>query len=378
MFEEIFFPRTAERYRAAPLVEQRERYLVHLRETGARRATLRKCANDQLSLVRLLNLKEGEQSAAFPRSRPWPRSGRSRRDAGVTGRHLPRRERVLSATASNGCAFWAGSMKPNEERHPHQRRGRDIRRMDAQRTRPVRSDHTRLLPRRRPILLLAGRKRHAAGRGPDGRHRRCHCGRAQAGSLEPKDDARLRAASEGVLPLRRGARLVPGGAGRGDHGASVHGGRDRAEGREARRRPAPAGSVQGDRPVDKRDRAILMLFVAYGLRAGEVAGLRLDDLDWENEIDSRSLPEARTDPSLAALAGGRQRHSPLHTGSPSIRSSGAASSSHRTRPIRPLGRKTLGKIVRDRLAESASSPVDAERMRCGMRRPSIFWIRACR
>src|SRR5579863_4139838 len=59
MFEEIFFPRTAEKYRAAPLVEQRERYLVHLREAGARRSTLRKCANDQLSLVRLLNLKEG-------------------------------------------------------------------------------------------------------------------------------------------------------------------------------------------------------------------------------------------------------------------------------------------------------------------------------
>ena len=59
MLEEIFFPRTAERYRAAPLVEQRERYLVHLRETGAKRPTLRKCANDQLSLVRLLELKEG-------------------------------------------------------------------------------------------------------------------------------------------------------------------------------------------------------------------------------------------------------------------------------------------------------------------------------
>jgi hypothetical protein len=59
MFEEIFFPRTVERYRAAPFVEQRERYLIHLRKTGARRPTLRKCANDQLSLVRLLNLKEG-------------------------------------------------------------------------------------------------------------------------------------------------------------------------------------------------------------------------------------------------------------------------------------------------------------------------------
>jgi integrase/recombinase XerD len=61
MFEEIFFPRTVERYRAAPLVEQRERYLVHLGETGAKRPTLRKCANDQLSLVSLLKLKEGSR-----------------------------------------------------------------------------------------------------------------------------------------------------------------------------------------------------------------------------------------------------------------------------------------------------------------------------
>src|ERR1700746_2868548 len=61
MFEEIFFPRTAERYRAAPLVEQRERYLVHLKQAGAKRSTLRKCANDQLSLVRLLNLEGGSR-----------------------------------------------------------------------------------------------------------------------------------------------------------------------------------------------------------------------------------------------------------------------------------------------------------------------------
>ena len=61
MFEEIFFPRTAEKYRAAPLVEQRERYLVHLKGLGTARGTLRKCANDQLSLVRLLNLQEEER-----------------------------------------------------------------------------------------------------------------------------------------------------------------------------------------------------------------------------------------------------------------------------------------------------------------------------
>ena len=39
-------------------------------------------------------------------------------------------------------------------------------------------------------------------------------------------------------------------------------------------------TTDGDRPADKRDRAILMLLIVYGLRAGEVRGLQLDDLDW--------------------------------------------------------------------------------------------------
>jgi hypothetical protein len=55
MFDEIFFPRTAEKHRAAPLAEPRARYLRHLKEIGARRSVLRKCANDHLNLVRLLN-----------------------------------------------------------------------------------------------------------------------------------------------------------------------------------------------------------------------------------------------------------------------------------------------------------------------------------
>jgi integrase len=42
--------------------------------------------------------------------------------------------------------------------------------------------------------------------------------------------------------------------------------------------------TEGDRPVDIRDRAILMLLAIYGLRAGEVNRLRLEDLDWEREL----------------------------------------------------------------------------------------------
>lgn len=40
----------------------------------------------------------------------------------------------------------------------------------------------------------------------------------------------------------------------------------------------------GDRPKDIRTRALLLLLAIYGLRAGEVVRLRLEDFDWENEI----------------------------------------------------------------------------------------------
>jgi integrase/recombinase XerD len=41
------------------------------------------------------------------------------------------------------------------------------------------------------------------------------------------------------------------------------------------------GSLATEKPRDIRDRAIIMLFALYGLRSGEVARLRLEDVDWE-------------------------------------------------------------------------------------------------
>lgn len=107
-------------------------------------------------------------------------------------------------------------------------------------------------------------------------------------------------------------------------------------------------SVQGERPVDRRDHAILMLFVAYGLRAGEVAGLRLDDLDWENEIVRVRCPKPRRThvwPLSPAVGHAILRYiteaRPTGHGRSLFFTSRA--------PIRPVSRKTLGKIVRDRL-----------------------------
>ena len=43
-------------------------------------------------------------------------------------------------------------------------------------------------------------------------------------------------------------------------------------------------AAEGGRPVDIRDRAVLMLLAVYGLRAGEVAALSPGDFDWAQEV----------------------------------------------------------------------------------------------
>jgi len=40
----------------------------------------------------------------------------------------------------------------------------------------------------------------------------------------------------------------------------------------------------GDRPLDVRDRALLLLLAVYGLRSGEVRTLKLDDVDWQRNL----------------------------------------------------------------------------------------------
>ena len=53
-------------------------------------------------------------------------------------------------------------------------------------------------------------------------------------------------------------------------------------------------STNGDRPVDIRDRAILMLFAVYGLRSEEVQRLQLEDVDWDKELINIVRPKPRT------------------------------------------------------------------------------------
>jgi integrase/recombinase XerD len=52
-------------------------------------------------------------------------------------------------------------------------------------------------------------------------------------------------------------------------------------------------STGGEAPRDTRDHAILMLLAIYGLRSGEVRGLRLEDLDWTREVIRVERPKLR-------------------------------------------------------------------------------------
>ena len=105
---------------------------------------------------------------------------------------------------------------------------------------------------------------------------------------------------------------------------------------------------EGDRRSELRDRAILMVLIAYGLRAGEVAGLRLDDLDWTQETLRVRCPKP-----------GRTHHYPLSrgVGQTILRYIREVRPPRPDRtlfltlnaPIRPMTRGAIGHVVSSRL-----------------------------
>ena len=348
MLEEIFFPRTVERYRAAPLVEQRERYLIHLRRTGARRQTLRKCANDQLSLVRLLKLKEGSRvrlSQIEAATAIWSRPKGRRCDRSASSKAMAR----FVTHAVRWLRFLGWLDEPEREPHPHHAKiaifEKWLRQERGLSTATIQdycraTDHLfcRLAAKRVALsavrmtdiddVIAAEHKRGAWNR------RTIHDYAQRLRAFFRFAEARgwcVRGVANGIMPPRfMRDEGVPKGLKRADVQRLL-------------------ATTEGDRPVDKRDRAILMLFIAYGLRAGEVGGLRLDDLGWENEILRVGCPKP-----------GRTHTYPLSRGVGDailryireVRPSGFGRALFFTMraPIRPLDRRALGKIVKDRLA----------------------------
>lgn len=348
MFEDIFFPHTAIEYRAAPLVEQRERHLVHLRDSGASRSTLRKWANDQLSLVRLLNLNEGsrvhpsqiEAAAEIwskPKGRRWKKSASPKARARFIGRGI------------RWLRFLGWLEEPKQKRHSHHLEVTTFEGWLCKErnlaTATIRdycqaADHLFFLLDERctPLKLVqmadiddaiaAEYKRGAWAR----RTIHDYAQRLRAFFLyaESRNWCRAGLAAGIMAPRFMADEGVPKGIKRHDVLRLL-------------------ASVQRGRPIDKRDHAILMLLTTYGLRAGEVVGLRLDDLDWENDIIRVRCPKpGRTHIWPLSSDVGNAILSYIRVGRPTGYGRNLFFTSYA--PIRPVTTQTITKIVHDRLA----------------------------
>ena len=101
----------------------------------------------------------------------------------------------------------------------------------------------------------------------------------------------------------------------------------------------------------RRDYAILMLLSSYGLRAGEITSLRLDDVDWQGDVlrIHHSKTGAHSELPLFARCG--KRHPGLSPEGPS-KDRGARDFHCGSRPISPLSVRLLFILARSQPANS--------------------------
>ena len=280
MFETLFCcPRTIASYRIAPLFEERSRCLSHCAKNGLKRDSLRRIAHCQLDLIRITDLQANEslevvrieevadilsQSKANRFKRKCSSATRKRFVAHATGwmrfldclskppvsshpycteiasfKTYARKERGWSETTiDNTCDFVARFLIWMDNRGVALTTV-SIVEVDDILMQYQASHHWS----RSTVRLYATHLR-----------RFFHYAYREGLCATP--------ISEGIMPHRH----CP--------SESVNKGLNRTEVRSL------LATTDSDRPVDKRDHAILMLLSTYGLRAGEVCSLTLDDLHW--------------------------------------------------------------------------------------------------
>ena len=353
MFEELFKrPYHIEKYRAAPLVEPRERYLRHLAEVGTSRLVLRQNALDQVRLLQLLDLREGETVTVAQIQAVAPEWDRTRHNK--LG-HRPRTSRNSLKRALSRVTRWLRFLgwldEPEEDRHPYSVELRAFETwMRVERGHAEGTIGNNLRSAREFLdWLIAGGKRLQSVRIAD------IDAAIEAKTAErPYSRATIRGYAERLRAFFRFAEdrgwCTPGMAegivpGRFYPGQRVRGTLSRADIERL------LATTDRDRLVDRRDRAILMLLIVYGLRAGEVRALTLDDLDWENETIRVYRPKTgRTDLFPLSQAVGQAIVRYLVDVRPPRPQ--RALFLTLSAPIRPLGRTVPGNIVRRRLDEA--------------------------
>ena len=295
MFETLFTqPSTIESYQAAPLADERERYLRHFAESGAARSTLQMIAHEQRSLVFFLDLtndKKVTASQVAAAATEWSRPGKHRRHRTV--RSSPQTRKLFLLRSLRWLRFIDRLDEPVVVRHPHMAQVaayeewmRNERGLSEDTIQANCTDANRffdwLVTQDLPLSSVTAIDIDNAIMAKKGsglysrttiRHyaKRIHAFFKYA----ERRDWCAPGVTTALLPRRiyRDETVPPG--------------RTREEVVDL------LATTEGDRPVDKRDRAILMLFIAYGLRVNELCNIELDDLDWEKETLRVRRPKPR-------------------------------------------------------------------------------------
>ncbi|MCY4557195.1 MAG: site-specific integrase [Chloroflexi bacterium] len=283
MFEKLFErPHTIEKYRSAPLYKDRLRYLVHVAGGGAAPRTLYKIAYCQLNLVGLLDLREG-QTVTLPQLTAVAEARFGREEHSGGQRTRSRASSEFLGYALRWLRFLDRVEEPAVPGHPYaveieafvawMRDERGLSEGTIHGRRQAAADYlNRLAVRNVPLTAaeITDVDEFLAAKMASGSCKRAtinnYARYVRAFLCFGEDRGFCRSGlAEGVIPSRvYKDETIPAGLPRDDVRCLL-------------------ASTEGERPGDKRDRAILMLLIGYGLRAGEVCGLQLDDLDWEQE-----------------------------------------------------------------------------------------------
>ena len=347
MFDDLFTrPGIIGRYLATPLYGERLSYLTHCAQGGARRTTLRKIAADQVNLVHLLNLREGERVSV------------TRIEAATVQWSLPGGRRCRRPAEPEQCQRFFGHAvrwlrfvdmleEPNGAQHSHAGE----------------------------VVVFTAWMRNERGWSEDTVHGCCGTidhffvwldewgvALASVGNADiDRAVARWHARDLSRVTIHDYAQRLrtffrfaehqgwcAPGLGDGIMPCRFHPGETVPKGLTRDEVLRLLATTEGNQPVDVRDRALLMVLVAYGLRSGEVAGLRLDDLNWEEERLQVRCPKP-----------GRTHHYPLSRGVGQailryiidVRPPRPDRGLFLTvkAPVRPMTRSAIGHVVSSRL-----------------------------
>lgn len=281
MFEDLLPNSVRARYRDAPLLEDRLRYLTHCAEAGNRDCTLRKIACCQLHLTRLLDLPP-KQRVSLDRiedaARAWAQPGGRRSQRPAT--QEARKRFVAHAVRWLRYANWLE--EPSVRQHAYARQLAEFvawmrveRGWAVETMRGCRAtvDHFLWRLDAEGITLAALRITHIDQEIL--RYRARGCNRVSVRDYAERLRSFLRyAEQQGWCSAGLASGILP---------SRTHPGEAIPQGLERDEVVRLLASSEGDRPADIRDRAVLLLLSTYGLRASEVGGLQLDDLDWQQE-----------------------------------------------------------------------------------------------